>query len=200
MLWKQEEISKPKQKQNRNKNSMQIERNGKALEFVDAKIKRGDRKGRVFPIPDYSKVTTSDLVDWLGEDTAKDKLYAFLTLTSQAAVKKFTENDDGEQVKELDQEAFRKALADLSVRGESMADLEEKREELLEQLDTATETMADDPAGTVAKIMKINAEIKTISASIADRRRESEAKSEERKAKKAAEAAKTPQAPVAQAA
>jgi len=159
---------------------MKIERNGVTLDFLPEEIKRGERSGKRFFMPPR-EVSVTDLDNWLGAETRKEKQLAFLRLTSQAAVKKLTEKD-GKTIKELDETQFAKIMSELSVRGESMADLEERRDELMDDMFKLQEAAATNPTENVPKIFKLMDEIKLINEDINERKREREQKKEEKQA------------------
>lgn len=156
-------------------------RNNTSWTIVQDVFKRGDNKGNPYLRPaDITLANFSDAVRWIGEQSVIDMLNARLATMGSLITEQATNEVDGK----LDLEQAKKFFTDFSTRGETKADLEEKKDAIaLEMRDVSVDGSLSQEQ-KLAKIIELGDKYKKILEAI-------EAKSRERKPKTSA----TPAAP-----
>lgn len=140
-----------------------VERNSVSLEFVQTEFSRGDNKGKSYPsLPKITDANRSQVLDWVGKEIVDEILSSRLKQKAQGWYNEATE-DDGT----FKEDVFAEFAKNFSARGESIPELKEKIDELLEQFNTAMG--GENPDYAAAK--KIGEEIKSCKIAINSKKR-----------------------------
>jgi hypothetical protein len=177
-------------------NEVIVERNSVKLPFKPNKYKRGAKEGSIFFAPEVEAkgdtvsvtlpASLASVVAWLGAQTLADWLQAKLNLTSQSATEeascKVKLDSSGKPVKNAQDEYeyedtdfriedFTKMMSELSTRGESKAELEEKQSELIDKLEAIAQKKDGTPEENMAQFAFLVKELSTVKHAIAAKAR-----------------------------
>lgn len=145
---------------------LSITRNEATLPFEEQEIKRGDNKGSKFlcPTKDYITANIDSAIQFLSKEYVARLISSRFKLITQSIQAEIIEKNGGL----FNSEQFIAAIVDFSSRGDSIADLEERYDELVLKMRAIIDNFSPDK---VEDMKKISAEIKQVEQSIADRRR-----------------------------
>lgn len=165
----------------------QVERNEVQWDIVQDLIKRGENKGQPYLRP--ASITLENFEEatkWLTSQMIVDILNAKLALAGNQITDNATD-DNGK----LDMEKAKAFFKDFSTRGETKADLEDKKDDLVKELTSVSTDNSMSLEARIAKItelgMAINKLTETIESKPVRTRKTKEQKAAEEAAAKAAE-------------
>lgn len=144
-----------------------VERNGVCLDLKQIEITKGENKGQKYYAPDYSDKEL--LMKWLGDD-----MWKLLIPKVNNRILGLNREATDEETNKFDAQWFSDAVSKFSARGESKADLEKQRDELMEEVLSMNQK---DPT-QLPKIMELFGDIKQLNQDIADKKRERKKKGE----------------------
>lgn len=136
-----------------------IERNNESVLFAEGEKTRGKTKGEKYLKPQLDKIELSKLMAWMGADTAKGVLVNYVNRLAQGWYDEAVNENTGE----FSEEEWKNSALGLSAKGETMGDLKERLEELLNEFLTCTD---DDRVGELTR------DIKSTKAAINSKKRE----------------------------
>lgn len=149
-----------------------VNRNGIDLTFTSHQIlKSKENKGKEYLAPDITPELVDTLLGWMSPDIAAKKLGQFMRMLSQNwwfdAVKDATDETTGKVDSEKVIETFIRLATGFSARGESIPQLKEQIDDLIDMISELDPT-ADDFATLAQQYSK---EIKDLKLAISDKRR-----------------------------
>jgi len=155
------------------KRIINVSRNDVTVPFVEKQILRGDAKGKGYFAPEVNGETLETILKFLGADVLISIGEAYINRQAQGWTSEATA-DDGT----FDEKQFVDFATTMSARGESIKELLERRETILDDM---SKLDADNDAH-LPLLKKYMTSVKNINAAIGSKRR----KSEEDKAAEAA--------------
>lgn len=160
--------------------TLSITRNSTSVNFVSAEKKRGDKAGELYYAVDNS-LSFKQLVDYIGEEDAKNMLFARVNILAQKWMQEASTDEAGNS-KPFDVEEFKKYAQDFSARGLTTAQLQEEISRVTTEITTlATDVnfLAQGPEH-MREVMTAKANrIKELQAAVAARKRKTTAEDSE---------------------
>jgi hypothetical protein len=146
-----------------------LERNNIVRNIVQGQYTRDPKKGQIYLKPEELTLETFDAgVEWFGKQMICDIVNAKAAQMGQNITDQATSEVDGK----LDEGLAKQYFAEFSTRGETKAELEEKKESLL------VEMLAASKAGDGEKVRTVGEQIQSVLVAIESKKRERTPKQE----------------------
>lgn len=141
--------------------------NGKSIDFVETKGKRGDWKDRSFLAPVVNKDTINDILAWCDTDIVVAVFAAEFSKRCQVWTEESTPDEGQPNAGIFNRDAFLDMARNFSARGETMGTLKGQIEDLTAQI---TELDMSDPT-SIAKVKEYAEQIKSLRSALENKKK-----------------------------